>query len=423
MALPIFYPTMRRLLCILLLFAPVTLVARDTTSLRQTEKIARACRAINNLYVDSVVLSPQGVERMEELLVGLDPYTTYLSAEQVLQMREHLTKGAFVGVGVEVASLRDTLVVLKTLPESPAEWAGVLPNDRILRIDTTSVLGLNPQEALPYLRGRKGTRVQMEVVRCGVREPLRFTLRRQRIPLTTIEAAHKDSLGVGYIKVSHFAKGTMWEFEQAYRKLGSPQSLILDLRGNRGGLLGEAVRMALFFLPKGALILSVEGRKIPLQRFLAERDGENLRGKVVVLIDEHTASASEIVAGALQDWDRAIIVGCTSVGKGLVQRHVALGDGSALAISIARYRTPSGRVIQRPYNPKSEAVAATSHKTLRAGREVCGGAGIRPDVIVACDTLNLPLNDTSNSEWQQAHTLLLRWEELGAPLLQNHTKQ
>lgn len=374
--------------------------AQEKETVRQLQKFVRAYRYLDQLYVDSTAMEPVIEGAIEGMLNRLDPHSAYLTAEEMKQARASLD-GSFSGIGIEFSILRDTICVARAIAGGPAERMGVLPNDRIVRIDTLSAVGMSQSEVPNYLRGKRGTKVEIEVVRRGEQEPLHFTLVRDDIPLHTLEAAYMASERVGYIKIGRFGRTTMEEFTDAYARLGKPQRLILDLRGNSGGLLDAATDLAAFFLPKGALLLSTEGRGVPTTTYKASADGENLRGRVVVLIDEVSASASEIVAGALQDWDRATILGQPSFGKGLVQRQIQLGDGSAMRLTIARYHTPSGRVIQRPYEEgkrteyyrnaylrtaDSVATDAPTYRTLKEGRTVYGGGGIRPDRIVQEDT-------------------------------------
>ncbi|WP_300798685.1 S41 family peptidase [uncultured Alistipes sp.] len=387
------------------LLLPVALPAQTSSDAApQLQKLMEVYRYLVRYYVDEVEMAPLVEEAITGMLDELDPHSAYLDAEQMQSVAASFD-GEFSGIGVEFNILRDTIIVVNTIAGGPAERVGVLPNDRIVRIDSLDAVGMRQADVPKYLRGKTGTRVAVDIVRHGVDERLHFVMVRDRIPLNTVDAAYMAADGIGYIKVNRFGRTTMSEFGEAYERLGRPAKLILDLRGNGGGLLEQAIGMAEFFLPRGALIVSTEGRSVPTRSYHAQRDGEALGGKLVVLIDEVSASASEIVTGAIQDWDRGVVVGRPSFGKGLVQRQVMLGDGSAVRITIARYHTPSGRIIQRPYEKgkrreyyldhlrryddavrDSLDAAAPEFRTLRTGRTVRGGGGIRPDVPVDEDT-------------------------------------
>ena len=380
------------------------LSAQDAGAARQLQKLTQVYRYLNGLYVDDVDMQPLVESAITGMLEELDPHSAYIGADEMKGVQESFD-GEFSGIGVEFNILRDTIIVVNTIVGGPAERVGVQPNDRIVRIDTLDAVGFKQADVPKHLRGKIGTQVEIDVVRHGEPEPLHFVIVRDKIPLNTVDAAYMAADGVGYIKVNRFGRTTMPEFREAFGKLGNPGSLILDLRGNGGGLLDQAVEMAGFFLPKGALIVSTEGRAVPPMSFSAPANGEDLDGRLVVLIDENSASASEIVAGAVQDWDRGIVIGRPSFGKGLVQRQIGLGDGSAVRITVARYHTPSGRVIQRPYEKgkrreyyldhlrryddlvrDSLDAEAPEYRTLRTGRTVYGGGGIRPDLQIEADT-------------------------------------
>ena len=395
---------MRRLLVILAALCVLPLAAQNADDAQQFQKLVQVFRYLSGLYVDEVDMKPVVEGAIAGMLEELDPHSAYIGAEEMKGVQESFD-GEFSGIGVEFNVLRDSVIVVNTIAGGPAERVGVRANDRIVRIDTLDAVGMGRADVPKYLRGKSGTKVEIDVVRHGTPGRLHFVIVRDKIPLNTVDAAYMAGDGIGYIKVNRFGRTTMNEFTDAYRKLGEPRSLILDLRGNGGGLLEQAVEMAGFFLPRGAAIVSTEGRAVPAMTFRAQSDGTDLKGRLAVLIDEASASASEIVAGAVQDWDRGVVVGRPSFGKGLVQRQIGLPDGSAVRITVARYHTPSGRVIQRPYekgkrreyyldhlrrydDPVRDSLdaGAPEYRTLRTGRTVYGGGGIRPDVLVGADT-------------------------------------
>ena len=372
----------------------------------QLQKFNQFYRYLNGAYVDTINNAKLIEEAIEKILSELDPHSAYISAEDMVPVEESF-QGSFSGIGIEFNVLNDTLLVVNTIAGGPSEKVGLLPNDRIVAVDGESVVGIKQARVPKVLRGPKGSVVEIEVLRKGEPEPLHFRITRDDIPINTVDAAYKIDDKTGYIKVNRFAATTMKEVEEAYGQMGKIDALILDLRGNGGGFLDQAVKLGNFFLPEGATIVSTEGRLVPPERFTARTDGVYLKGKVIVLIDESSASASEIVAGAIQDWDRGLIIGRRSFGKGLVQRQFPLIDGSAVRITVARYHTPTGRVIQRPFEKGNQeayyeafakrfehgadslkAVDSLRFTTLRSGRPVYGGGGIYPDIYVPLDTTN-----------------------------------
>ncbi len=342
---------------------------------------------------------------IKSVLKELDPHSVYLSDKEMRAQTEQF-QGNFSGIGIEFNILNDTLIIVNTVPGGPSEKVGVMPNDKIVAIDGENVVGIERDKAPDKLRGPRGTAVTIGVVRHGVREPLEFRIVRDNIPITTVDASYKIDKSTGYIRVNRFANTTMEEFRTAIGDMGKIDGLVLDLRGNGGGLLNMAIDMSTYFLGKGDAIVSTEGLRTRSQGFDANSNGDFRKGRVIVLIDEFSASASEIVSGALQDWDRAVVVGRRSFGKGLVQQQFPLQDGSAVRITVSKYLTPTGRAIQRPfemghgedyYQQLASRMAARTdsvdndgrheaYKTLRLGRTVYGGGGIYPDYYVAVDT-------------------------------------
>ena len=261
----------------------------------------------------------------------------------------------------------------------PNRWA-CSPNDRIVAVDGKVSVGVKQIDVPKPLRGPKGSRVETRIVRHGGGEPLDFTIVRDNIPINTVDAAYKVDPKTGYIRINRFANNTYKEFTDAVQKLGPMDALILDLRSNGGGLMGGAVQLSNFFLPEGSVIVSTEGMRVPPDRIVAKEDGPFTKGKVIVLINETSASASEIVSGAIQDWDRGLLIGRRTFGKGLVQRQFPLQDGSAVRLTVARYHTPTGRMIQRPYeNGNLDAYYEDFNKRFEPGLPIRSAATPRSD--------------------------------------------
>ena len=384
----------------------------NTANMEQVRKLVLAHTAIANLYVDEVDEEKLVEASVRAMLKELDPHSTYLTAKEVEKMNEPL-QGNFEGIGVQFNIADDTLFVIQTVSKGPSEKVGILPGDRIVTVNDTAIAGvkMSRDEIVKRLRGPKGSVVELGVVRRGYDEQLLFRVTRDKIPVNTLDAAYMIAPKVGYIKISSFGATTHEEFSKALARLKEQrmEHLILDLQGNGGGYLNAAVDMANDFLSEGQQIVYTEGAKSPRSEFNAEGKGQFQKGRLVVLIDEYSASAAEIVTGAVQDWDRGIVVGRRSFGKGLVQRPVPMPDGSMIRLTIARYHTPSGRCIQKPYGEdidyrkdlverfnKGEMMHADSihfpdslkFQTRLMGRTVYGGGGVMPDCFVPLDTLS-----------------------------------
>ena len=373
-------------------------------------KLTLAQFAIANLYVDETNPDKLVESAIIGMLEELDPHSTYSNAEEVKKMNEPL-QGNFDGIGIQFNMAEDTLFVIQPVSGGPSEKVGILAGDRITHVNDTLIAGvkMTTEDIMRRLKGPKGTKVDVKVVRRGVDEALAFTIERDKIPVYSLDASYMATPKVGYIKINRFSATTHQEFMDALASLKGQgmQDLILDLQGNGGGYLNAAIDIANEFLGAGELIVYTEGRRNPRREFFAKGDGKHQSGRLVVLVDEYSASASEIVAGAVQDWDRGLVVGRRTFGKGSVQRPIDLPDGSMIRLTVARYYTPAGRCIQKPYESieqynadlierynRGEMMSADSIHfpdslkcmTLKKGRTVYGGGGIMPDNFVPVDT-------------------------------------
>jgi carboxyl-terminal processing protease len=393
-----------------LVFALALAYGQNGSSKMEIQKLVSAMQIIDLAYVDSVDMTKLITDAIEESLKELDPHSTYISKEEVERTNEPL-EGSFEGIGVTFQIYEDTILIIAPVPGGPSEKLGILAGDKIVKINGEESTGdkVNNDWVFERLRGKKGTTVDVTIFRQGKTELLDFTIVRDKIPVNSIDATFMAGKDIGYIKLNRFSKTSQEEFDESIVRLKGEgmTKLILDLRGNSGGYLNTAVDLSDEFLGNGKLIVYTEGLHNPRQDYTSTSLGNFEDGKLVILIDEASASASEIVSGAVQDWDRGIIIGRRSFGKGLVQRPFNLPDGSVLRLTTARYYTPTGRCIQRPYEngieeyyqefdnrmTHGEYVYADSIKfpdslryTTPRGRSVYGGGGIMPDVFIAWDS-------------------------------------
>lgn len=362
-------------------------------------------------YVDTLNRDSLTDETIETLLGNLDPHSAYIPASD-LQATNEPMNGNFEGIGIEFNLLRDTIYVVTAIPGGPSEKAGLKSGDKIIFVDGKKVAGVKITNEMVFknLKGKGGTIVNIGVLRYGTCNIEYFKITRGKIPIYSVDASYMMDSITGFIKISRFASTTYKEFDEALKKLSKlgMKQLVLDLRGNPGGFLDAAIDISDEFLPKGKMIVYTQGKNRPRQNSIASEKGSFEKQKLVILIDENSASASEIVAGAIQDNDRGIIIGRRSFGKGLVQEQSEFRDGSAIRLTIARYYTPSGRCIQKPYEnghiedyyqdemdryDTGELVNADSVKlnkklkyTTPAGKIVYGGGGIMPDYFIPIDT-------------------------------------
>lgn len=365
---------------------------------------------IESDYVDSLDVSKLEKDAINQMIEELDPHSSYITPEYYHRVVDPLV-GNFDGIGIQFRMIRDSLTIMQPLEGGPSLKAGMKAGDRIVIADNDTIAGkgMNSDEIVKKLKGPRGTKVDLKVVRSQVDSLMSFTVERDKIPTFSLDASFLVYDSIGYIKISRFSATTTDEFNDALSELLNQgmKSLILDLRGNSGGYLRAAIEMSDAFLKEGKLIVYTRGKNRPEKRYFAEDHGDFEEGNLLILIDENSASASEIVAGAIQDNDRGTIMGRRSFGKGLVQEQIDFNDGSALRLTVARYYTPTGRSIQRPYdrgkrayysehfqraeeksdnqNNKVESTDTTKYITS-GGKIVYGGGGIMPDLEIPLDT-------------------------------------
>ena len=413
---------MKKLNTITLLLAISAIIFLPTSSLAQnstqaaTNKFGTLLNMLDRLYVDSLDMDELVEVAITKMLEELDPHSIYFSEEDLREANEPLD-GSFEGVGVQFNIFKDTIMVVSPIAGGPSERLGIRAGDRIVQVEDEHVagVGVTNKDVIRLLKGPKGSLVKVFIKRDGERDLLEFNIERDKIPIFSVIASHMIDDEIGYIKVSRFAKTTLEELRAALEELNSKgmKDLVLDLQGNGGGMLRTAINMSDEFLTEDKLIVYTEGRAFPREDTFTSYEGLFESGRLVILMDGGSASASEIVAGAVQDWDRGLIVGRRSFGKGLVQRPIKLGDGSAIRMTVQKYYTPAGRCIQKSYEEGVEAYRLEKYERFESGellsmdsldlpdslkyytrikkRTVYGGGGIIPDVFVPIDT-------TSNSE-------------------------
>jgi len=376
-----------------------------------SKKFDALLQYIKYAYVDSTDEESLVENAIVSVLKGLDPHSVYIAKDELKKMNEPLV-GNFEGIGIQYNILHDTLTVVSPISGGPSEKVGILAGDKIIKVDGENIAGVKLQnsDVQKKLRGKKGTKVSVSIMRRSADKLLSFTITRDKIPIFSVDASYMATEDIGYIKVNRFASKTADEFKEGLSKLREQnmKHLIIDLRGNGGGYLRTAIKLADEVLDDKKLIVYTEGLKNPKQEYYTTTKGGFESGKLVVLIDEGSASASEIVSGAIQDYDRGLIIGRRSFGKGLVQKPFSLTDGSAIRLTTARYFTPSGRCIQRSYNNGKEDYYkelskrysngelsdkdsisfpdSLKYETINSKRTVYGGGGVMPDIFIPIDT-------------------------------------
>jgi len=379
--------------------------------LSKSSKLEAIIDLIQNSYVDSISTDTLVEKTIPQLLKNLDPHTAYIPAKDMVEVEEEM-RGNFGGIGVQFSIQNDTVMVVDVISGGPSSKLGILPGDRIVTVNDTLLAekGLKNEKVLSKLRGEKGSKVNVGIKRKGFKELFDFEITRGDIPIYSVDVSYMIDSETGYIKVSRFGEQTYQEFMDGMKKIGQQgmKNVIVDLRGNPGGYLNAVIRMVNEFLDKGELIVYTKGNSQPRKTYQADSRGQYRDKGIIVLIDDFSASASEIFAGAIQDNDRGWIVGRRSFGKGLVQEQIPFNDGSAVRLTVARYYTPSGRCIQKSYKNGNEEYYkdimdraihgefqkvdsikysdTVKYKTL-SGRIVHGGGGVMPDFFVPADTL------------------------------------
>ncbi|MCD7976823.1 MAG: S41 family peptidase [Tannerellaceae bacterium] len=403
---------MKKNLLFLLLATFVFQLNAQNNPNQEARKLSLALYAISNLYVDSTDTDKLVEDAISGMLEKLDPHSDYLDPQETKDMTEPL-QGNFDGIGIQFNMITDTLYVIQVIAGGPSEKVGLHAGDRIILVNDTLIAGvkMKTNDIMKMLRGKKGTEVRVKVLRAGTPDLIEFKIIRGKIPVYSLDAAYMADKTTGYMKLNRFAASSADEFREALAKLKKQgmKNLILDLQGNGGGYLNIAIDLADEFLEKDRLIVYTEGSKQPREEANSTGRGDFEQGRLVVLVDESSASASEILAGAIQDWDRGVIIGRRTFGKGLVQKPIPLPDGSMIRLTVSRYYTPTGRTIQKPYESgktddyrhdlierynRGELMSADSihfpdsmkFNTLVTGRTVYGGGGIMPDVFIPVDT-------------------------------------